>query len=67
MILLESGCWLCLHLREEGHLEHVSDVEQKHARLPHQQFSVGLHILHLVSVVLNRSLVQLLLNPIGGG
>ena len=61
--LLESVCWFCLHLCEEGHLEHVPDMQQVHPRSAHQQLPVSLHILHLVTVVLEGSLVQLLLNP----
>ena len=45
----------------------MSDMEQEHARLAYQQLPVGLNILHLVSVVLDSSLVQLLLNPMQGG
>ena len=60
---LKCIIWLRLHLCEECHLEHVPDVKKVHARLANQEVAVSLHVEHLVVVVMEGSLVQLLFDP----
>ena len=57
--LLECTAGVSLHLCEEGHLEHVPDVQEMHPWLAHQQLPVCLHIQHLVVVILYGSPVEL--------
>ena len=42
----------------------MPDVEEVHPSLAHQQVTVSLHIQHLVVVVVNSSLIELLFNPV---